>query len=517
MTLAVIFLVFLLYQFDRFFSGRMFGGGMVPDLTEGLRMKIKKDLPGLLFLLALLFPAVGVAQEPPVLPELILQELKKAKIPLNAVGIYVQPLSRSANPGPVALQLNEKTPYLPASTMKVVTTYSALEILGAAYRWKTEVYANGSLEEGVLNGDLVFRGSGDPKFNLESFWVFLRQIRSKGVREIRGDLILDRSAFENRYFDPAAFDNDPFRPYNAGPDALLLNHKVLDVIFSPNSLDGTVNVQTFPALDGVTVTPPSLADTGNCHGWQKGLSLRFSEKEAVFEGTYPLSCGEQNWFVSPASMSDSAFFRSVFVSLWKELGGAFSGQVKEGSVPEGAQLLAEWQSPPLGEVIRDVNKYSNNVMARHVLITTGIKSSDGPTSSEKGAFAVRSFLASRGISIHGLHIENGSGLSRIERISPQVMGHILESAYRSPVMPEFLASLPIAGRDGTLWKSMRKTSVADKAHLKTGAIQDVRAIAGYVRAASGEWYVVVFIVNHPRSGAAVRARDALVVWVHDNG
>jgi D-alanyl-D-alanine carboxypeptidase/D-alanyl-D-alanine-endopeptidase (penicillin-binding protein 4) len=470
-----------------------------------------------LSLLALLSPAGSFAQENRALPEPVFRELKKARIPVDAVGIYVQPLSRSGKSRVAPIRLNEETPYLPASTMKVVTTYSALEILGPAYRWKTAVYAKGSQDGDVLDGNLIFRGSGDPKFSLESFWVFLRQIRLKGIREIRGDLVLDRAAFESRYFDPAAFDNDPFRPYNAGPDALLLNHKVLDVMFKPNGLDGTVSVLTFPELEGVTIIPPALTDTGDCNGWQKGISLRFSEKEAIFEGQYPLSCGEQNWFVYPASMSDSAFFRSVFVSLWKELGGTFSGEVREGSVPEDAQLLAEWQSPPLSEVVRDVNKYSNNVMARHVLMTVGTKSSDGPANPEKGAFAVRSFLASRGISVNGLYIENGSGLSRIERISPQTMGHVLVSAYHSAVMPEFMASLPIAGRDGTLLTSMRQTSVAGKAHLKTGAIQDVRAIAGYVLAASGERYAVVFIVNHPRAGSAIKARDALLVWIHDNG
>lgn len=472
---------------------------------------------GLVLSLCLALPAGSYAQDTEALPEPLLLALKKAKIPLDAVGVYIQPLSRSGKSRIPAIGLNEKTPYLPASTMKVVTTYSALEILGPDYRWKTAVYAKGSQEGDILKGNLIFRGSGDPKFNLESFWVFLRQIRAKGIREIQGDLILDRSAFETRYFDPAAFDNDPFRPYNAGPDALLLNHKVLDVMFKPNGLDGTVSVLTFPEMEGVTITPPALTDAGTCNGWQKGINLQFSEKEATFEGVYPLSCGDQNWFVYPASMSDSAFFRSVFVSLWKELGGTFDGQVKEGGVPDDAQLLAEWQSPPLSEVIRDVNKYSNNVMARHVLMTAGAKSAEGPASPEKGAFAVRSFLASRGISINGLYIENGSGLSRVERISPQTMGHILASAYQSPVMPEFMASLPIAGRDGTLWRSMRQTSVAGKAHLKTGAIQDVRAIAGYVLAASGERYAVVFIVNHPNAGSAIKARDALMVWVHDNG
>lgn len=468
-------------------------------------------------LLISLSSASVFAQEMQSIPEPVARELKKAQIPTSAVGIYVQGLSSSDRSGALMVSLNENTPYVPASTMKVVTTYSALEVLGPAYNWKTAAYLKGSRSGGVLHGDLIFKGSGDPKFNLESFWLFLRQIRAGGIHKIQGNLVLDRSAFEARDFDPAAFDNDPFRPYNAGPDALLLNHKVLEVTFKPNGLDGTVNIQLSPGLDGVTVKGPALKDTGSCNGWQKEINMQFTEKEAIFEGQYPLSCGEQTWLIYPSSMSDSGFFRAVFTSLWHALGGTFSGEIKEGITPPDAQLLAEWQSPSLTEVVRDVNKYSNNVMARHLLMTIGTHSSSEPASPERGAFAVRSFLAEKGISLNGLQIENGSGLSRIERISPQTMGNILISAYYSPVLPEFMASLPIAGRDGTLCRSLRQSSVAGKGYLKTGAIQDVRAIAGYVLSASGERYAVVFVVNHPNAGAAIPARDALLTWVHDKG
>ena len=470
-----------------------------------------------LFVFFMLLSFSSFAQGETVLPESVARELKRAGIPMEATGIYVLPLSGGDVAKLAAFSLNEGTPYVPASTMKVVTTYAALEILGPAWRWKTTVYVKGSQDEEVLHGDLIFKGSGDPIFGLEDLWGVLRQLRAKGIRDIRGDLVLDRSAFEKRFFDPAAFDNDPFRPYNAGPDALLLNQKVLEVLFQPNGLTGTVRVQTVPDLEGVVVTPPILTDKGQCQAWQKGLHLAFSGTEAIFGGEYPLACGDQTWLVSPATMDNSAFFRAVFAGLWKMLGGTFSGKVREGRVDKKAYLLTEWQSPTLDYVVRNINKYSNNVMARQVLMSLGSPSLNEPVSPEKGAFAVRAFLASKGISIQGLHIENGSGLSRIERISPKTMGDILATAYRSAVMPAFLASLPVAGRDGTLAHSMKLTSVAGRAHLKTGSIQDVRAIAGYVQAASGGWYAVVFMVNHTHAALAGRARDALLEWVHDRG
>lgn len=471
----------------------------------------------LLVFFVMLLPFGSFAQESVPLPDPVVQALRRVGIPDEAVGVFVQPLSDSGAARLPAFSLNGETPYVPASTMKVVTTYSALEMLGPAYCWKTAVYARGTQDGEVLRGELIFKGGGDPQFGLEDLWGLLRRLRLKGIREIRGDLVLDRSAFEDRFFDPAAFDNDPFRPYNAGPDALLLNQKVLEVLFQPNGLEGTVRVQTVPELEGVTIVPPVLTDMGKCQSWQKGIRLQFSDTEAVFGGEYPLACGDQTWLVSPATMGNSAFFRAAFAGLWQALGGTFSGGVKEGKVPADAYLLAEWQSAPLSEVVRDINKYSNNVMARQVLMTLGSPLLNEPANPEKGAFAVRAFLVSKGISIQGLQIENGSGLSRVERISPKTMGDMLRVAYRSAVMAELMASLPVAGRDGTLANSMRQTSVAGKAHLKTGSIQDVRAIAGYVLAASGERYVVVFMVNHPHAAMAGKARDALLEWVHDHG
>ncbi len=466
-----------------------------------------------------LFPLTvnGFAQTVEDLPEDFVNALNKAEIPVEAVGIYIQPLSNSGGSKIGLLEVNDDIPYLSASTMKVVTTYSALEILGPAYRWETEVYSKGRQEGDVLIGDLIFKGSGDPEFDLDSFWYLLRLIRQKGIREIHGNLVLDRSAFAEIDFDSGAFDDDPFRPYNAGPDALLLNRKVLEVIFKPNGLDGTVTVLTSPTLDGIAITPPTLIDTGKCNAWKKQIQLEFTDKEIRFNGNYPLACGEQNWLVYPATMRNSVFFKSVFVSLWKELGGQFYGDVKEGVLPEDAFLLAKWHSPTLSEVVRETNKYSNNIMARHILMTIGRKYSDEPATPEQGIAAIYSFLAEKGISTENLFIENGSGLSRVERISPKTMGNILFNAFHSAVMPELMASFPVVGRDGTLWRSMKYTNVAGKAHIKTGAIQDVRAIAGYVLSSSGERYIVVFMVNHPNAGGYQKARDALLNWIYDKG
>ena len=166
-----------------------------------------------------LYPVVAPAQGP--LPPAVLQGLAAARVPESSVAVVVQGLGA---PG-AALALNASAPLNPASVMKLLTTYAALELLGPAYRWKTEIYADGPLHDGVLDGDLVLRGSGDPKLDLESFWRLLRGLRGKGLREIRGDLVLDRSRFERARGGPGDFDGDPFRPYNVLPDALLVNYR----------------------------------------------------------------------------------------------------------------------------------------------------------------------------------------------------------------------------------------------------------------------------------------------------
>lgn len=476
---------------------------------------------GIQFLFAL--GAFGVAfscYAQNVLPDVFVRELETLHIPLDAVGLYIQPLSQNQQTKLPTISLNPTRSFVPASTMKVLTTYGALEILGTDYQWETKVYAKGTIEGDVLKGDLIFKGWGDPKFDTNSFWELLARLRAKGIREIQGDLILDRSLFEQKPFDPAAFDDDPFRPYNAGPDALLLNHKVIDVTFIPNKKEGLVQVSMSPHLNNVVIHPPLLSNARlDCSKIHKGMDFFFSEEEVKFEGHYPMYCGEQTLYVHPATLSNNAFFKSVFSHCWKELGGVFHGSVRDEVVSEEAYLLENWLSPPLAEVVVETNKMSNNVMARNILITVGLKAENGPSSPEKGAYVLKSFLETKGIATQGLVIENGSGLSRIEHVSPQTMAQILMSAYYSPVMPEFMASLPIAGKDGTLKRSMKQTSVVGKAHLKTGAIQDVRAIAGYVLAQSGKYYVVVLMMNHANvnGGNGSRVRDKLLTWIHDNG
>lgn len=483
-------------------NGEYDGAIMMADLQKWL-------INMCLFVATALSAAVAMANE---LPDELQEAVALTGLPQEAVGMVIEPLEASE----LAVSLNADKPFHTASTMKVVTTYAALELLGPSKVWKTGAYTTGVLENGILTGDLYIRGSGDPSFSQTELWQFVRKIQDSGIHEIRGDVILDKSVFGIRDYDAAAFDEAPLKPYNAGPNGLLLNEKKVDARFVPDAVRDTVMVFMEPRMEQITIVPP-VAGSSECGNWQNGMAVHFDDRVAYFEGEYPLSCGEKVWSIHPYQMSDLRYFESVFLRLWRESGGIFSGRFAEGTVPADARLIAEWVSPELGVIVNAVNKYSNNVMARQLLLSLGEAVYGAGVTEREGAQVVRNWLSGKGISVAELTIENGSGLSREEKITPSTMAQILKAAYQSPVMPELMASLPLVGRDGTMSKRLRDDEIAGKAHVKTGAIKDVRAVAGYVLAKSGKRYLVVCLVNHPEAWRAREMMNHLLSWTYANG
>lgn len=483
-------------------NGEYDGAIMMADLQKWL-------INMCLFVATALSAAVAMANE---LPDELQEAVALTGLPQEAVGMVIEPLEASE----LAVSLNADKPFHTASTMKVVTTYAALELLGPSKVWKTGAYTTGVLENGILTGDLYIRGSGDPSFSQTELWQFVRKIQDSGIHEIRGDVILDKSVFGIRDYDAAAFDEAPLKPYNAGPNGLLLNEKKVDARFVPDAVRDTVMVFMEPRMEQITIVPP-VAGSSECGNWQNGMAVHFDDRVAYFEGEYPLSCGEKVWSIHPYQMSDLRYFESVFLRLWRESGGIFSGRFAEGTVPADARLIAEWVSPELGVIVNAVNKYSNNVMARQLLLSLGEAVYGAGVTEREGAQVVRNWLSGKGISVAELTIENGSGLSREEKITPLTMAQILKAAYQSPVMPELMASLPLVGRDGTMSKRLRDDEIAGKAHVKTGAIKDVRAVAGYVLAKSGKRYLVVCLVNHPEAWRAREMMNHLLSWAYANG
>lgn len=443
------------------------------------------------------------------LPVSVAQILRQSGVPQESVSVVAQRLDL---PAP-ALAFNADKPMNPASVMKLVTTYAALEQLGINYRWRNAFYTTAPLNGDVLPGDVVLRGSGDPALTVERFWLLVRKLRDAGVREIQGDVLLDRSYFQASQ-NIADFDGQPDRAYNAAPDALLVNYK--STRFDFRLQNGSVLVSAFPAMPGLVIDNRVTLGNGACEGWKQRLNRRVERQgdgvRVEFSGRYPAACGEQSLELS--LLDGERYAAQLFTQLWKESGGVLRGRVKAGELPRSARLLTSDDSLAMDEVVRLVNKYSNNVMARHLLLTLGAEQEGAPASEQKGAKALRDWLKAKGYEYPELVIENGAGLSRQERISARHLGQVLQNAWFSPVMPAFVASLPVVGVDGTVKSRLKNTAVSGRAYIKSGLLDGVRAMAGYVLDAQDRMWLVVFVANHPRAGEAKDAMDALLQWIY---
>ncbi len=452
------------------------------------------------------------------LPSQVQQALRNAGVSDSAVGVYVHEIGE-AEP---LFSINAEVPMNPASVMKLVTTFAGLEVLGPAYTWKTKIYANGRITEGVLHGDLVIKGYGDPKLNLENFWLLAHRLRKTGLYKITGDLILDHSHYDIPVDDPGAFDGQPYRTYNILPEALLINYRTSTLRLTPQSETNTVKVVADPIPDSLTLNNHLKLTRGSCGDWRNLLRTSVVTNDddgrvsVRLDGNYSINCGSQSYFLGLHDSSN--YTRDLFQRLWTQLGGFFQGDVRVGNAPKEASLIKAYESSSLAEIVRGINKFSNNVAARQLYLSLGSMDTSTPRRSpltlEKSDKVIKQWLASMQLDFPELVIENGSGLSRIERISANHMGQLLMAAFHSPVMPELISSMPIAAVDGTMRNRLKGTRVSGLAHLKTGSLNNVRAFAGYMLDQSGRRIVVVFFVNHPNAVSSSRAMDELLEWLY---
>jgi D-alanyl-D-alanine carboxypeptidase/D-alanyl-D-alanine-endopeptidase (penicillin-binding protein 4) len=351
--------------------------------------------------------------------------------------------------------------------------------------------------------------------------LLLREVRARGVKDIRGDLVLDRSYYGFEAGDPGRFDNEPTRVYNTLPDALLVNHKAVRLTFVPDPEGRSLRILAEPPLADLRIVNQVTLDQAACGDWRTRLraDVRGGQDGAyfLFSGHYSSQCGEQSRHYS--ILSPQAYAGAVFRQLWSELGGQLRGGVRDGVASAAARPLAAKESPSLTEVVRDVNKYSNNAMSRQLYLELGAAAFGPPATPEKSERALRQWLAQKRLELPDLVIDNGSGLSRIERISARGLGALLNAAWRSRVMPEFIASMPVVGVDGTLRRRAKSAAYAGNAHIKGGTINGVRAIAGYVLDSGGRRWVVACLINHPNvhNGNAQAVFDALLQWTYNRG
>lgn len=462
-------------------------------------------------------------------PEPVTKLLAKYKIPKENISIYIRDLNADS---PMLIH-NEDKLRTPASTMKLLTTYAALKELGPNYSWRTEVWLRGKLINGSLNGDLILKGYGDPFLVYENFWKLVKTLQDKGLREIKGDIIIDNSYFRLPAHNPAAFDGKAYRIYNAPSSALMFNFQATRFLFTPiendstnstnkkkvalktkkNKLLGTVKVVPHPKINNFTFDNQIKLTNGRCR--KSHFRPKFKKNKdgkLIIKGNYAAKCGQK--FILRAVSKPEQHVFNAFRDFWQDLNGTLKGRLKVGRVTAGDEIFHAYSSPTLGEQIRLINKWSNNVMTKQLLLTLGARKYNAPGTLDKGRKAVLDILAENDIDIRNIRLDNGSGLSRVAQISAKQMGYLLEIAFRDPYMPEFLASLSLSGVDGTLVNRFRNDDLRGRSHFKTGTLDFVTAIAGYMLNRKGKRLVIVIQHNGKRTGGGrgAKIQDALLRW-----
>jgi len=469
-----------------------------------------KVLAQIVSFLILVCPLQPVAAN--TLPRGIANVLQSRNLAAATLSIYVESLDNSET----ILSWNADQPRNPASVMKLLTTLVALEVLGPAYRWQTAIYTLGDIENGRLHGDVLIKGQGDPFLVTERFWSMLHELRQAGIKDIDGDLLLDDSYFSVSKYDPAKFDQEPLRAYNVGPNALLSNLKVVRYKFVPDLLTGTVKITLDPNLEDLAVHNDLTVTPGNCGGYQRGISVSMNEPkdQVTFSGHFPAGCDEYS--MGRTALSHNQYTYSLFKTLWHQMGGTLLGQWRNVQTPDELEPDFTFYSLPLADVIRKINKNSNNVMARQLLYTLGAEIGGIPGTRLAGRAAVEDWLQSHKFDTTTLNLDNGAGLSRDVRITSKMLVALLRYGFESPYMPEYVSSLSLSGMDGTLGHRFENPGLMGKGHLKTGSMDNVSAIAGYFQASSGRRFLVAEMQNaidiHRGPGEEVQA--ALLTWLN---
>lgn len=452
------------------------------------------------------------AQEP---PRVVAERMAAEGLPRAALGFVV----RRADDGRVVAAFQEGASLAPASTLKLLTSAVALDRLGPAWRGTTEMLVAGERRGAILRGDLVLKGRADVDFDWVALRRMLQRLRLQGVREIRGDLLLDRTYFQPARADVGVppFDEAPEFRYNVIPDALMVGMNLVDLELVSDAR--SLRVASMPFIAGVAFEPRAELVDAPCDDWEdlwKTPTLRdgpAGRETVVITGPFPRDCAAST---AIAMVDRDRYIEGLARALWRELGGKWDGHAREAATPAGATSVARHRSRPLAELLRDIDKRSDNPTARTLFLVLGAEAAaSGGDTAARAERVVREWLAAHRIDDGALRLENGSGLSRRERVSPEMLSGVILAARAQRWAPEFESSLPIAAVDGGLQKRLAGSPAAGRARLKTGTLRDASAVAGWVPSADGTTYVVVAIVNDTRAVKQVARPmlDALVDWV----
>ncbi len=474
------------------------------------------------------------------IPKAVAFSLEKNQIPQDAISISVFEISQIRHEGiaknisKTILNWRSTQAMNPASTMKLVTTLTGLDVLGPQYRWRTKLYTDGSIYQGVLKGNLYLQGSGDPKLIPEELARMMKDLQRLGIQKIDGNLVFDRSAYAPTVMEQVSIDGEALRAYNVTPDPLLYAFRTLSFQMGKSRTADFIDISYTPALSNFKISNEMQLIDRSCDTWKKDIRFEISPENGVtsfdqsigvkFSGVFPSECKGVAYNV--VALDANTFLTRGFIAAWELAGGTWAQTPtgNNGIVPITARPLIQFEGINLADDVQDINKYSNNVMARQLMLTLALEKMGKPATTENGELVIQSWLKKMGLQFPELIIENGSGLSRKEAISAQHMNELLITARRLSVAETFYSSLPLAGTDGTmrnrLMTQLQKFLHLKKkpeARIKTGSLSDVRAISGYVVSKSGKMYAVTSFINHPNAWKGLEAHDQLLVWLLEDG
>jgi len=403
----------------------------------------------------------------------------------------------SADQGMTLASINGDTPFNPASCAKIVTSAAALAFLGPDYRFETTFYTDRTGRGYGPIENLYVSGNGDPSLVNEELWQIAEALVNHGIKSISGDIVIDDSFFDGPWYPRK--DGDDERAYTATTSAVALNFNSVKIIIEPGERSGEKAV--------VTADPPTsyIRIVNNVVTGRKFratiTSGPSSEQVETFivSGTIPLRAEPKSFY---RNIRDPARYAgSVLKDFLAQRGVVINGAVRKGPVPSGSRGIVRWQSKPLREIVRDMNKFSNNFIAEQLIKHLGSVKKGTPGTTAKGVEVLDDYLSSLGVERGTYTLENGSGLSAVSRISARQLLKVLLAVYGNPrIRMDFIDSLSVLGVDGTMHRWRSSPNLRGTLRAKTGSLDNVITLAGYVPMSNGRTGTFVILANGFKRG-----------------
>ena len=443
------------------------------------------------------------------LPQAINEQIRKSGISKKDISIYIKEAGAG---GKVVASLNAEKTRIPASVIKVLTTYAAVLKLGFNYRWQTKFYTTGSVKNGVLHGDLLIKGFGDPTLKAKDLTKIVSYIRAEGIRKVKGNIVIDRSYFKVGNKDSSGFDENPYSAYNAMPDAMMFNERVSTVCVTAKKRTVTKKYadQSYQVINNLQYVNKSCRGR---YSWPRvKIDKSTSTPKVILHGKLSKRCGKQN--ICKVLTKPYKTFYYALKDKMKAEGISVSGHMQLKKIPQNATELFSYHSDTLEKIISKTAKKSNNLYARHLLLLLGAKTYGAPATLKKGRDAVIKILSSKGALGTGiLRLDNGSGLSRVAKMNAKLLATMYDNAY-DRYGQRWMNTLSVAGVDGTIKRRFRGTVVRNRAWMKTGTLRRVKNIGGYVKNRAGKRYTVVILVNSTKSRyRGAKLQNEIIKWL----